>query len=268
MDSTTKLAQEIRISSLQMVHKAGASHIGSAFSSVDLLAVLYGKILKYNSQEPEWSQRDRFILSKGHAASVIYATLAAMGYFPKEWLGTYSQSGSNLLGHVSHHVPGVELSTGSLGHGLPVGVGMALAGRQEKSEYRVFVLLSDGELDEGSNWEAFLFAAHHQLENLIAIVDYNKIQSYGLVQDVLGLEPLNQKLTSFGWAVEEINGHNHLEILNVLKNLPLKRKIPTIIIAHTIKGKGVSYMENQLAWHYKCPNEEQYNRALEELENT
>ena len=182
--STQALAKAIRVDALQMVHRASASHIGSSLSMVDLLAVLYGGVLRVDPARPDWPERDRFVLSKGHAAAAGYATLAEAGFFPIEWLDTYCQDGSKLPGHLTRGVPGVELSTGSLGHGLPVGAGMALAARADGSPARVFVLLSDGELDEGSNWEAILFAAHHGLENLVAIVDYNKIQSFGSVAEV------------------------------------------------------------------------------------
>jgi transketolase len=264
--SYQKLASQIRRSALYMVHKANASHIGTCLSVADILAVLYSGILRVDPARPDWPDRDRFILSKGHGCAALYAVLAERGFFPKEWLDTYCQDGAHLAGHITHHnVPGVEVSTGSLGHGLPIGCGMALAGKHDNQPYRVFALLSDGECDEGSNWEAALFAPHHHLDNLIAIVDYNKIQSFGTVREVLDLEPLAQKWRAFGWAVREINGHDLEQIEDALKSVPFKIGRPSCIIAHTVKGKGVSFMENQLAWHYKSPNDEQLKRALTEL---
>ncbi len=247
---------------------AHASHIGSSLSMADLLAVLYGDILRVDPSRPDWPERDRFILSKGHGAAAGYAVLAEAGFFPVDWLETYCQDGSKLAGHLTRTVPGVELSTGSLGHGLPVGAGMALAAKRGGSQARVFVLLSDGELDEGSNWEAILFAAHHHLENLVAIVDYNKIQSFGTVDEVLRLDPLAEKWRAFGWSCQEIDGHDHEAIGATLGAVPHEPGKPTAIVAHTIKGKGVSFMEDLLAWHYKSPSDDQLAQALRELENT
>lgn len=260
-----KFALNLRVQTLKMVHKASASHIGSCLSMADLLTVLYEEILQIDPQDPENPDRDRFILSKGHGGAILYATLAAKGFFPTEWLDDYSQNGSLLLGHISHHVPGVEVSTGSLGHGLPIGTGMALAGHREHKDYRVFVLLSDGELDEGSNWEAILFAPHHGLDNLVTIIDYNKIQSFGTVKEILNLDPLADKFKAFGWSVKEIDGHDINEISNTLNQVPFEKGKPSVIIAHTVKGKGVSFMEDQLAWHYKSPNKEQLEQALDEI---
>ena len=264
--SYQKLASQIRRSALYMVHKANASHIGTSLSIADILAVLYESILHVDPKRPTWPDRDRFILSKGHGCAALYAVLAERGFFPKEWLETYCQDGSHLAGHITHHgVPGVEVSTGSLGHGLPIGCGMALAGKHDNQPCRVFVLLSDGECDEGSTWEAALFAPHHHLDNLIAIIDYNKIQSFGRVKEVLDLEPLAAKWRAFSWAVQEIDGHDPREIEKALLSVPFDVGQPSCIIAHTIKGKGVSFMENQLAWHYKSPNDEQLRQALAEL---
>ncbi len=228
--------------------------------------MLYGAVLRIDPAVPDWPQRDRFILSKGHAAAAMYAVLAERGFFPVSRLDTYCQDLSPLNGHVNHHVPGVEWSTGSLGHGLPVGCGMAIAAKHDRLPYRVFVLLSDGELDEGSNWEAILFAPHHHLDNLVVIVDYNKIQSFGSVKDVLDLSPLAEKWRAFNWAVREIDGHDHGQIAESLHKVPLEQGRPSVIIAHTIKGKGVSFMEGQLAWHYRSPNGDQLRQALEELD--
>lgn len=260
------IAQSVRSDTLKMVNRANASHIGSCLSIADILAVLYGQILNIDPNNPKLPERDRLILSKGHSAAILYATLAECGFFPKEWLDNYCQDGSPLTGHISHHVPGVEVSTGSLGHGLPIGCGMALAGKRENQPYRVFVILSDGELDEGSNWEPILFAPHHQLDNLVVIVDYNKIQSFGTVKEILDLEPLADKWRAFRWAVREIDGHDHQQIEATLQSIPFEKGKPSVIIAHTTKGKGVSFMENQLAWHYKSPNAEQLAQALAEVE--
>ena len=265
-DLEVRLASKIRAQALRMVHRSNASHIGTCLSMADLLAVLYEKILRVDPAYPDWAERDRFILSKGHGVAILYAVLAERGFFSKEWLSTYYQDGSVLAGHAtSHGVPGIEVSTGSLGHGLPIGCGMALAGKREDKPYRVFVMLSDGELDEGSNWEAILFAPQHKLDNLTAIVDYNKIQSFGAVSEVMELAPLADKWRAFRWAVREIDGHDHTQIQSALTSLPFEPGKPSVIIAHTIKGKGVSFMENQLAWHYKSPNAEQLAQALAEL---
>ena len=260
------LAKNIRAHALRMVHKANASHIGSSLSAADILAVLYSGILRIDPARPDWPDRDRFILSKGHGAAAAYAVLAERGFFPTEWLDTYCQDGSQLGGHITCGVPGVEVSTGSLGHGLPIGCGMALAGKRDGLKYRVFVLLSDGECDEGSTWEAVLFAAHHHLDNLAVIVDYNRIQAFGRVAEVLDLEPLSNKWRAFNWAVREIDGHNHGQIEDTLKCVPWEPNRPSCVIASTIKSKGVSFMENQIAWHYKSPNDEQLRQALAELE--
>lgn len=248
-----------------MTHKAQSSHIGSCLSIADILAVLHNGVLNVRPKEPNWEDRDRFILSKGHACAAVYAVLAEKGYFPMEWLDTFCQKGSKLAGHISHEVAGVEVSTGSLGHGLSIGCGMALAAKQDNKPYKVYVLLSDGDCDEGSTWEATMFASHHRLDNLVAIVDYNKLQAMGFSKDILGLEPMPLKWQSFGWSVREVNGHNTDEIENVLQNVPLNLKQPSCIIAHTIKGKGVSFMENSVLWHYKYPNDEELAMALKEL---
>lgn len=262
---STNLARKIRIHALQMNYQAKSSHIGSSLSAADLLAVLYSGILKINPKNPDWPERDRFILSKGHSCAALYAVLAERDFIPEQWLTCYQQDGSALAGHAMHQVPGVEVSTGSLGHGLSIGCGMALAAKRDNRLNRVFLLLSDGECDEGSTWEAALFADHHQLDNLIAIIDYNKIQSLGTTKEILDLEPLGAKWQTFGWEVREIDGHNHGKITNILSQVPFQQNKPSCIIAHTIKGKGVSFMENQVAWHYKSPNKEQLTQALKEL---
>lgn len=265
---TIELARRARIESLKMVHNARASHIASALSIIDILAVLYEEILNVFPADPDNPIRDRFILSKGHACVGVYAILAERGFFPLDWLNTSGENNSHLGGHVTYNVPGVELSTGSLGHGLPVGCGMAIASKRDKKDYRIFVLLSDGELDEGSNWEAALFASQHHLNNLVGIIDYNKIQGFGNVHEIINLDPLMEKFRSFGWAVKEIDGHDLDQISNSLEYIPFEKGKPSMVIAHTIKGKGVSFMENQLAWHYKSPNDDELILALKELEET
>jgi transketolase len=261
------LAKNIRKSSLDMVYTAKASHIGGALSMADLLAVLYSKILKFNPSNPRWENRDRFLLSKGHACTGLYAVLAHQNFFPIDNLMLYGKDGSDFICHASHKIPGVEFSTGSLGHALPVGCGIALASKLKKNNFNTYVLISDGELDEGSNWESILFAPQHALDNLILIIDYNKIQSLGTIQQVLNLDPLSKKLEAFNWECFEIDGHNHIEIYETFLNLKMNNR-PKAIIAHTIKGKGVDFMENTLLWHYKSPSEAEYKEALEQISRT
>lgn len=263
--STEQLAATIRADVLQMVHRARAAHVGSSLSVVDILAVLYGEVLRHRPSEPDWPARDRLILSKGHAAAAAYAALARVGYFPPDLLESFCGNDSPLAGHLTtaEGAPGVEWSTGSLGHGLPVGVGMALYAVRTDAPQRVFVVLSDGECDEGTTWEAALFGAHHRLANLCAVVDYNGIQSYGRVEDVLSLEPLADKWRSFGWDVRETDGHDHDALRASLSETHPTQ--PRAIIAHTIKGKGVSFMEDELLWHYRSPDDAQLAGALDEV---
>jgi transketolase len=264
MLTTQTLANKIRQNALKMVHKAKASHIASALSITDILAVLYGEVMRFDPAVQDYALRDRFILSKGHACVAVYAALAEVGIIPQEQLKTYGDDFSWLMNHISHKVAGIEFSTGSLGHGLPFGVGKALAAKARGEKWRTYVLLSDGEMDEGSNWEALMFAAHHKLYNLTAIIDYNKLQSLDSIANTLELEPLVDKLKAFGCLVHEIDGHNHKLISETL-SVDSKEKI-SVIIAHTTKGKGVSFMENRVEWHYKNPNDEQLAMALAELE--
>lgn len=259
------LAQKIRAHCLTMVHKANASHIGSALSITDIVAVLYGSVLKLDPSNPKCADRDRFILSKGHACVAVYAALAETGFFDASLLTTYGANHSDFMSHISHRVPGVEFSTGSLGHGLPFGVGKALAAKKQAERWRTVVLLSDGEWDEGSNWEACMFASHQKLDNLIGIVDYNKLQSLNSVANTLALEPFADKFRAFGWSVQEVDGHDHAAMQKVLIRAPWEPAKPSMLIAHTIKGKGVSYMENKVEWHYKSPNESQLAQALAEV---
>jgi transketolase len=249
-----------------MCHLGKSSHIGSVLSMADIIGVLYGRVMKIDTAQPKWKGRDRFILSKGHAGAGVYAALAERGFFPVEKLRTHYQDGSDLSGHVSHKgIPGVEFSTGSLGHGLPVAVGMAKAAKLDGAGHRVFCVLSDGECDEGSNWEAILFASHHQLHNLTAVIDYNKIQSLGPVDQTLALEPFVDKWVSFGWQVREVNGHDHEALIQALVVRDDNLQRPLCVIAHTIKGKGVSFMENSVLWHYRTPQGEEYESACREL---
>lgn len=264
MDSI-ELAKKIRISSIEMVHKARASHIGGALSMADILAVLYAKVLHYNVDDPNNDNRDRCLLSKGHACVSFYATLAHVGFYPISELDSYGQNGSPFLCHTSHHIKGVEISAGSLGHGASIACGIAYGAKIRKRAYRTYVILGDGEMDEGSNWEAFLFAAHYHLDNLCIVIDYNKIQSYGSTNEVMNLEPLAKKIDSFNMHPIEVDGHNHIELKKAFDEAAMYKGKPSVVIAHTIKGKGVSFMENELLWHYKSPNDEQFNKAMEEL---
>lgn len=263
-DSVT-LSKNIRKEVLKMVYHAKASHVGGALSMADILAVLYDEILVSDPQNPKADDRDRFLLSKGHACTGLYAVLALKGFFPLEWLNSYAKDGSDLLSHTNHHLPGVEISAGSLGHAFPIATGIALAAKRKKHAWKTYCLISDGELNEGSNWEAILLAPQHLLDNLILIVDYNKIQSLGFVKDVINLDPLKQKFEAFNWDVKEIDGHQHEEIHKCFTNFNYTNKKPKVMIAHTIKGKGVSFMENKLLWHYKSPDAEQLKTAVENL---
>lgn len=262
------LANRIRLHSVRMIHRAKSSHVGSCLSIAELLAVLYGRVLRVDPTQPGWPDRDRFILSKGHACAALYAVLAERGYFELDRLDDFYQNGSALPGHATHTtVPGIEISTGSLGHGLSIATGMALAAKRDGKTYRVFVLLSDGECDEGSTWEPALFAPQHKLDNLVVVIDYNKIQSLGMVRDVIDLDPFADKWRAFGWKVCEIDGHNLDEIETVLAQVPFQRNHPSCLIAHTVKGKGVSFMENNLLWHYRSPQGEEFEAAMAELED-
>ncbi len=264
---TRELARRIRVHALRMTSSGGSAHVGAIFSMADIVAVLYGSVLRVDPARPGWPERDRFILSKGHAGAGVYAALAERGFFPVDKLKTHYQNGSDLSGHVSHKgIPGVELSTGSLGHGLSVGTGMAYGARLDRRTHRVVVLLSDGECDEGSNWEAILFAAHHRLDNLVAIVDYNGIQSLAPVAATLELEPFADKWRAFGWGVRECDGHDHLALHGALTAPPSREGRPTVVIARTVKGKGVSFMENTVLWHYRTARDQEFERALAELE--
>ncbi len=259
------LAWLIRRHGIEMTHVSGGSHIGAVLSVADIMGVLYSDILNVNPANPKDENRDRFILSKGHAGAAVYSALAERGFFPVEELLTHYQNGSRLSGHVSHHLPGVDFSTGSLGHGLSAGAGMALAGKKDGKNYRVFVVTGDGENDEGSVWEAALFANHFKLDNLVLIVDHNHMQSLDTCENTLELEDLASKWRAFGWRAETVDGHDIDALGKALKNACGHGK-PTAIIANTTKGKGVSFMENDILWHYRFPHDGwEYDCAVNEL---
>jgi len=261
------LAWLIRRDAVEMTHLSGGSHIASILSMADLLAVLYADIANVDPKNPNLENRDKIILSKGHAGAGIYSALANMGFFNREILKTHYANGSILSGHVSHKgVPGVEFSTGSLGHGLSIGSGLAYGAKLNNSPEKVFVILGDGECDEGAIWEAALISNHFNLNNLIAIVDYNKMQSLDFVENTISLHPLDKKWEAFGWNVINIDGHNHDELLNAYGTAIESKKKPIVILANTIKGKGISFMENEILWHYRFPHEgNEYNNSLNEL---
>jgi transketolase len=267
MTDSRAMALEIRRHAVRMANAGGSSHIGSVLSCADALAVLYSGVLRIDPANPQWDDRDRFILSKGHAGSGIYAALALAGFIDPDVLKTHYQDGSILSGHVSHKgVAGVEISTGSLGHGLSIGAGMAYAAKLQGKSWRAFVMLSDGECDEGSIWEAVLFAAHHRLDNLVAVVDYNKIQSLAPVAETLGLEPFADKWRAFGWNVAQIDGHDHDAVRAAFVAIPAGDERPTCVILDTVKGKGVSFMEHTVLWHYRTPRGDEFDAALAELD--
>lgn len=262
-------SKKLRVNILKMIHSAQSGHPGGALSCIDILNVLYSKCLKHYpswDKNPDFENRDRFILSKGHASAALYSVLAQNGYFKEEELLTFRKLGSKLQGHpCSNALKGIEVSTGSLGQGLSIACGMALGLKLDKKENKVFVLMGDGELEEGSVWEAAMSASHHKLDNLIAIVDRNKLQIDGSTENVKSVGNVAEKFKAFGWSVCEIDGHNIEEIYQSIENAKKLDK-PAVIIAETIKGKGVSFMENQAGWHGKAPNDEQLAVALKELE--
>ncbi len=265
MDSI-ELAWRIRRHGIEMTKISKGSHIGSILSLADIVAVLYSDILQYRSDDPNWSDRDRVILSKGHAGAAIYAALAEVGFFSTEILKTHYADGSILSGHVSSKgVPGVEFSTGSLGHGLPVGAGMAMAAKQDEKTHKVYVIVGDGECDEGAVWEAALFAHQYKLDNLMCIVDHNRMQSLDFCENTLKLEPFADKWEAFGWHVVETDGHDHEDLRKSLSSWDANGK-PTVVIANTVKGKGISFMENNILWHYRSPQGDEYEAAVKELE--
>lgn len=261
-----QLAWLIRRHAVEMTHLSGGSHIGAIMSVADIVAMLYAEVMNYRPNEPEWDGRDRFILSKGHAGASIYAALAESGFFDVEELKTHYANGSRLSGHVSHHMPGVDFSTGSLGHGLSAASGMAYAAKKDKKDHKVYVVMGDGECDEGSIWEAALFANHFRLDNLVAIVDHNHMQSLDTCENTIELENFGAKWSAFGWNVIEIDGNNHVELREAFAKAKVQNEKPTVIIANTIKGKGVSFMENDILWHYRFPHDGwEYDGAVNEL---
>jgi transketolase len=263
-----EFARQIRLLVLDLCYAKRTSHIGSAFSVADVLAALYGSVMNITPESIDAPQRDRLFYSKGHACTALYAALELRGFFESGILRQqFTNDGTYFTSHVNHKLPGVELSTGSLGHALGVACGVALAGLRRASPHSVFAILSDGELDEGSNWEAIMFAAHNRLENLVAIIDYNKIQSFGSVADVMQLEPLVDKFQAFNWDTTEIDGHDVSALQATLTKLrSIRNGKPKCLIAHTTKGKGVSFMQDQLAWHYKSPSDADFEAARNELE--
>jgi transketolase len=265
-EDLTAVCKRMRRDIVVMIGKAGSGHPGGSLSAVEIVVSLYWNVMRHKPTDPTWKDRDRFILSKGHAAPVLYAALAECGYLPKEELGTLRQIDSRLQGHADHCcTPGVEMSSGSLGQGLSFAVGTALAGKLDKAAWRVYALLSDGECDEGQTWEAAMSAGMFELDNLTAIVDKNRIQLSGFTKDIMDTDPLNKKFETFGWQVVDVNGHNITQLMDAYKKAQMIKGQPTVIIAHTIKGKGVSFMENNVDFHGKAPNAEQLEKALKEL---
>ena len=260
-----ELARAVRAHCLRMTHHGQSGHLGSMLSMAELVSVLYKRILRVDPQDPRKPDRDRFIQSKGHGGAAIYAVLAELGFFPRSWLMTYYRDDGKLMGHISHHVPGVEFSTGSLGHGLPVACGMALAGKRAGWKHRYICLASDGDCNEGSTWEAIFLAAQHRLDNLTVVLDYNKIQALGFTKDVLDMEPLADKMRASGWAYREVDGHDVRQIDAALQRLPFESGRPSWLTAHTVKGKGVSFLENTVSCHYGCVNDQQLAQALQEI---
>jgi transketolase len=265
-ESLVLMAEEIRKRVIQIIYKAKAGHTGGSLSSVDVLTALYFKVMDYNPAEPEWSDRDRFIMSKGHSVESLYCVLSKAGYFNDETLETYGGFKSMLAGHPTRKVPGVEVNSGALGHGLPVGTGMAIAAKMDGKKYRTFVLMGDGEQGEGSIYEAAMAASHYKLDNLIAIIDRNTLQISGKTEDVMSLEPMRERWDSFGWDVHEADGNDMFSLLAIFEALKSDGK-PHLIISHTTKGKGVSYMEGVAKWHHGVPTDEQYAMAISEIEN-
>ncbi|MGK7394684.1 MAG: transketolase [Candidatus Cyclobacteriaceae bacterium M3_2C_046] len=250
---------------LYYIKKAGAGHTGGSLSCIDILNVLYNKIMNVSPAGINDPRRDRYIQSKGHSVEALYVVLADLGFFPEADLETLCQYKSHYVGHPTRKIAGIEQNTGALGHGLALSVGTALAAKLDQLDYRVFTLLGDGELPEGSNWEAALTASHYQLDNLVAIVDYNRLQITGPVADVCNTDPVDEKFKAFGWQVEHVNGHDHQALIEILSRVPFQQKRPSLVIAHTTKGKGISYMEGVKKWHHGVPDDNLYQKAVEEL---
>ena len=255
----------LRKMTLEAIYEAGAGHTGGGLSCLDILNVLYNRILNVSPETFGSATRDRYVQSKGHSVEALYAVLADRGFFPEADLKTICHYQSHYVGHPTRHIPGIEMNTGALGHGLPICIGMALAGKMDSASYRVFTLLGDGELAEGSNWEAGLAAAHYDLDNLTAIIDHNTLQISGHTRDVMSNEPLDEKWRAFGWAVKVVNGHDYAALTKALSK-PAEIGKPTCIIANTTKGKGVSFMENVAKWHHGVPSDAELKQALGELD--
>ncbi|MBE6928756.1 MAG: transketolase [Ruminococcaceae bacterium] len=253
----------VRSDCIRMTNHGQSGHIGSMLSMADIITVLYNGVLNVDAQAPDKDDRDRFILSKGHAGAAVYAALCAKGFFPREWLMTYYCDEGKLMGHISHHVPGVEFSTGSLGHGLPVATGMALAAKVAGKKHRVFCLMSDGDMNEGSTWEAIVFAAQQKLSGLIGIIDYNRVQALGHSKDIANLEPLATKLSAFGWSVVTVNGHDLEALENTFARVPLSANKPTMIICRTIKSRGIPWLEDTVKSHYGFIPDDKVEEAIE-----
>ncbi|MBD2867011.1 transketolase [Paenibacillus arenilitoris] len=258
-------AAQIRMDLLKMIHGAKTGHTGGSLSNTDILTALYYKIMKIDPARPKWEERDRFIASKGHSVESLWCILADLGFFPKEELETFSRFGTRLIGHPNNKVPGIEMNTGALGHGLAISVGMALAAKRDGKGYRVFCLMGDGEQAEGSVWEAAMAGSHYKLDNLVGIIDRNRLQISGPTEDVMGLEPLEDKWASFGWNVVSIDGNDMEQLLRAFESVPAVSGKPTLVMANTVKGKGVSFAENVPHWHHHVPNDEQLALALAEL---
>ncbi|MBX7145159.1 MAG: transketolase [Oligoflexia bacterium] len=264
--NSREFKRAIASKTLKLISGANTSHIGGCLSVADILAVLFCDILRYDSKKPQCKDRDRLLLSKGHACAILYAALAQVGIIKDEELQSFAKDGSLFLAHTSHLIPGIEFSTGSLGHGLPVACGMALAARRQQASWRSYVIVGDGDLNEGSSWEAIFFAAHHKLDNLTLIVDHNKIYSADRVETVVNMMPLVDKFSASGWKVCEVDGHDHQALKKALAPPSVSTNSPRCVVAHTIKGKGVSFMENNGLWHYRPPNPQQLAQALLEIE--
>jgi transketolase len=258
-------AVRLRKLTLQAIFDAGAGHTGGGLSCLDILNVLYNRVLRVSPETFHDPSRDRYVQSKGHSVEALYSVLADRGFFPNSDLETLCRYQSPYVGHPTRKIPGIEMNTGALGHGLPICVGMAIAGKMDSASYRVFTLLGDGELAEGSNWEAAMAAAHYKLDNLTAIIDHNTLQITGHTRDVCSNEPLDEKWRAFGWTVRVVNGHNFAELTDALSK-PAEPGKPTCVIANTIKGRGVSFMENTAKWHHGVPSEAELKQALAELD--
>lgn len=262
MDSV-ELARLMRLDCVEVAHSDHSTHVGGCMSVSDILAVLYADVMRHDPENPSWDARDRLILGKGHSSTALYSCLAYQGYFPHDEVLTQYEDGSRISGHVSHKVPGIEVSTGSLGHGLPMACGMALAAKMDGKDHRVFCVLGDGEVQEGSTWEASLFAVQHELSNLTVVIDNNRLQSDGTLSDVLGMSDVPKLFAPFGYELREVDGHDHAALREALR--PATGEAPVLVVAHTVKGKGLSFAENNVAFHSTRLTDEMFEQALVEL---